>query len=189
MDIQDYIDWNVIGANHEEVPDTVWSEMYNVARATFDAYHKSLGEYIFSGCAFGANYNNPIQLKKIDDFLDKINNKTILYTIKRNIFFNSLIPTAEKLTTVTPTNVKIFSSMEVLRDYNVGTIGLLTSTISIDIDYTNVHAEYKTEYYNEYMIAYKEVHLLLREALTLINGATASQMATVPNPLNDNCTI
>jgi hypothetical protein len=193
MDIVDYINWNVIGTNYEEVPCTIWDEMYPTARATFEDYQKAYLEYCYSGCIInGLKYDNLSQKNKVNSFLNTFNLRCEKYVKARNRFFNSLICDANKLTGIVETTIRSGSIAKGQGDTiiidSISNIRVIANNVSIYVDYTgsNVFSE---SLYNEYQRGIKEINKSLKEALALFNGATSTQLTTVPAPINGVCAI
>ena len=185
MDIQDYINNNVIGVNNVEVDCTKWEIMKYESDSTFASYLLVFTEAIFSNSNL-LNYNNIAERNALNLFLYRLNNAIRDYDITRNIFYNSLVCTPIDI--VGNTTVPYFSSQlrEELDFANVKNIQILKTFITIDVDYVG-KTTFIEQYYTDFQESITELNEVAKDFLKLFFKATEENLTTPAIPFNGTC--
>jgi hypothetical protein len=185
MDIQDYINNNVIGVNNIEVDCTKWELMQTESDSSFASYLQTYSEAISSNSQL-LDYNNTTEINGLNLFLGRFNNAVMNYDIARKIFYNSLICTP--LDVMGSTTIPYFASQ--LREDtdfpNVKNIEVLKTFVTVDVDYIG-KTSFVEQYYTDFQEAITELNEAFKDFLKLFYEATEENLTTPAVPFNGTC--
>ncbi len=185
MDIQNYIDRNIIGANNVEVDCTQWEFMKSTSTDLWNAYLTGLNEAIMSNSRF-LDYNITSERQGLDLFLYRLNNSIRNYQLTRDIFYNSLICTP--LDIVDSIRIPSYSSkLNVDSDWaEVQTVQIERIFVNVPIDYTG-KTTFIEQYYTDFQAAQVEMSETLKDFLKFFYKATEASLTTPATPFNGTC--
>jgi hypothetical protein len=189
MDLQDYLQANIIGQNTTQATCQDWEVMFDTAKQTYNAFEGALNGYIISSTSCCLSYDGPERLI-LEKFITELDILIRDFIISRAIFFNSLICPPNKeigLTTISVEQRVISKDPNPTTYPNVGDIDFSVVNVDFTIDYTG-KTIYQTSYYTDFMDANERFMCKFRQTISLFSGANiTSTEDDIAIPYNGTC--
>jgi hypothetical protein len=185
MDIQEYIDNNIIGANNVEVDCTKWEYMKIVSDSCWNSFLQGLSEAVLANANM-LDYNTASERQGLELLLYRFSNAARNYQITRNIFYNSL--SCSPLNTADLVGVpQAFCQFRVGGDYPaVQTAQVVFSNTTASIDYTG-KTTFIEQYYTDFQFAITEMSETQKDFFKFFYKATEASLTTPATPFNGTC--